>query len=107
MEDRIVVSRDVDERWRWRRFDADDTCLAQGGGFTEVEDCMSQAVRVNAEPYVLEVGDDAPQTRSRYELVGAGPDPAGPPRFQAVEDETTHTVTISRHPSRPHPTTPT
>lgn len=72
MSDEVVVYRDAEKQWRWRRIADDRTIIATSGeGYHNVDDCSQAAVRVNRMVYVLLVdlgSADTVQTDTTQEL---------------------------------------
>ncbi len=56
MEDRIEIFMDPHHWWRWRRVTENDEVVAgSAGGYEQQNECMRAAIRVNQQPYILEV----------------------------------------------------
>lgn len=54
MTDRLVISRDWGDEYRWERTTRDGRCLAVSGeGYDTYEECVALADSVNAKPYTL------------------------------------------------------
>ena len=61
--DQVVVYRDEDKQWRWRRTTLDNETVADSvDSYPLVRDCLYAATRVNASPYILTVEGDVDST---------------------------------------------
>jgi uncharacterized protein YegP (UPF0339 family) len=56
MHDRLSIYRDSQNEWRWRRIALNGNIIAESGeGYSRRIDCDRIALRVNAQPYIVEV----------------------------------------------------
>lgn len=105
MHDRLSIYRDESQEWRWRRISDNGNILAVSGeGYSRRIDCDRIAIRVNAQPYIVEVSgevigeigvahsvlaldDGSAFVGSPEEARAAGFDPIGTATFGAEPDE--------------------
>lgn len=82
MEHRVIIYGVADGQWRWRRVAANGRIVADGGeSYHNRGDCQDMAVKVNAQPYILELQavDSVESDLSQGQVVGlAGEDLARP-----------------------------
>lgn len=56
MQHRVIIYGTADDQWRWRRVASNGRIVADGAeSYHNVADCQDMAVKVNAQPYVLEM----------------------------------------------------
>jgi hypothetical protein len=56
MSDRILIAKGADGFWRWRRASAEDETITFGTGrFVTSEQATNEALRVNQEPFILQL----------------------------------------------------
>lgn len=61
--DQVVVYRDTQQQWRWRRVAPNNEITADSAeGYEQVRDCLTMATQVNAPPYILTVEGDTDST---------------------------------------------
>ncbi len=63
MPDRVVIYKDENQDWRWRRVSPNGRILSDSSeGYENRKDCIETSQNVNALPYILEVeGVEPPQ----------------------------------------------